>query len=397
MKSSENLNSFKKKYRVGILTAPAEQASLSPISNLIEILKPISESISLITGNAAYDFFKHDTLVSSYDNGHPIEQSRAKRIFNYLLAQFRGSLLILKQQKSVDVWFFFMGGEREFIPILTAKLLKKPTLLIPTGSIVKTATYSRDPFLVSIKLLNWITSNLVSGILLYSPVLISEIGLSNHQKKIFIARRHFVDLDLFQYSKKYEDRPNMIGYIGRLSEEKGVLNFVNAFPRIHSEIPQIQFFIGGDGALRDQIMTSILSSGIKESVINVGWIPHNELPTYLNNFKLLVLPSYTEGLPNIMLEAMACGTPVLVTPVGAIRDVIENEETGFILDDNSPQGIGDSVIHALNHPHSKTIANNGRIFIESEFSFEKAVDSYATILSNFSNSKQNIADKPVDR
>ena len=144
-------------------------------------------------------------------------------------------------------------------------------------------------------------------------------------------------------------------------------------------------------------MTSILSSGIKESVINVGWIPHNELPTYLNNFKLLVLPSYTEGLPNIMLEAMACGTPVLVTPVGAIRDVIENEETGFILDDNSPQGIGDSVIHALNHPHSKTIANNGRIFIESEFSFEKAVDSYATILSNFSNSKQNIADKPVDR
>jgi glycosyltransferase involved in cell wall biosynthesis len=46
---------------------------------------------------------------------------------------------------------------------------------------------------------------------------------------------------------------------------------------------------------------------------------------------LLVIPSYTEGLPNIMLEAMACGTPMLASPVGAIEDVIKDEETGFIL------------------------------------------------------------------
>jgi glycosyltransferase involved in cell wall biosynthesis len=397
MKDPENEGISKKKYRVGILTAPAEQASVAPISNLIEILKPISKTLVIITGNASYDYFKGDPGVSCYDSSHPIEESHVKRIFNYLYAQFRGSLLILNQRNKVDVWFFFMGGEREFFPILTAKILRKPTLLILTGSIVKTAIYSRDPFFLPIKLLNWITCASVSGIILYSSKLISEIGLERHQKKTFIAQRHFLDLELFKCSKKFEERPYIIGYIGRLSEEKGILNFISAFSRIHTENPKINFFIGGDGVLRDQIKSRIFSEGLKEKVTCTGWIPHNELPAYLNNLKLLVLPSYTEGLPNIMLEAMACGTPVLVTPVGAIPEIITTEKTGFILSDNSPEKIGESVIQAINHPQLKTIANNGKIFIESEFGFQQAVDSYIQILSKFSSSKLKIGENIKER
>jgi glycosyltransferase involved in cell wall biosynthesis len=372
---------IKKKYRIGILTSPSEKASVAPISNLIEILKPISEKLVIITGNAPYDYLKSDTGILCYDNGHPIEKSRVNKIFNYLIAQFKGSLLILKQRDAVDIWIFFMGGEREFLPILTAKILKKPTLLILTGSIVNTAKHSQDPFLVPIKLLNCITSALVSGILLYSPRLISEVGLDRYIKKIYIAQRHFIDLEVFQYSKKYEDRPDTIGYIGRLSEEKGVLNFVNAIPRVHSQKPGMNFFIGGDGELHEKILKIISSNRLEEMVTYIGWIPHDKLPKYLNNLKLLVLPSYTEGLPNIILEAMACGTPVLVTPVGAIRDVIKNEETGFILNNNSPETIGDSIVQILNHPNLKTIACNGRFFIDSEYSFQKAVESYSLILS----------------
>jgi glycosyltransferase involved in cell wall biosynthesis len=67
-----------------------------------------------------------------------------------------------------------------------------------------------------------------------------------------------------------------------------------------------------------------------------GWISHDDLPNYLNRFWLLVLPSYTERFPGIMLEAMSCGTPVLATPVGVIPDVIIGEKTGFIMENSTP-------------------------------------------------------------
>ena len=112
----------------------------------------------------------------------------------------------------------------------------------------------------------------------------------------------------------------------------------------------------------------------------VGWIPHDELPKYLNQLKLLVLPSYTEGLPNIMLEAMACGTPVLATPVGAIPEVIKDEETGFILKNNSPECIAENVMRALEHPNLGEIVNNARNLIERKYTYEAAVERYRWML-----------------
>lgn len=112
----------------------------------------------------------------------------------------------------------------------------------------------------------------------------------------------------------------------------------------------------------------------------LGWISHDNLPQYLNELKLIVLPSFTEGLPSIILEAMACGTPVLSTPVGAILDYIKDGETGFIMENNSPECIVSNIIRALNYPNLKQIAENGRKVVEKEFTFEKAVESYKNII-----------------
>ena len=109
---------------------------------------------------------------------------------------------------------------------------------------------------------------------------------------------------------------------------------------------------------------------------------HEDLPKYLNSFKLLVIPSYTEGLPNIMLEAMACGTPVLATEVGAIPDIINDEETGFIMENNSPECIAKNVFRAMKHPDLENIIENSIIFVRDNFTYKKAVERYSEILSN---------------
>jgi len=119
---------------------------------------------------------------------------------------------------------------------------------------------------------------------------------------------------------------------------------------------------------------------MREVVQIVDWTPHKNLIDILNTLKLLVLPSYTEGLPNVILEAMACGTPVLATPVGAIPDIIKDGETGFIMEDNSPECIAKNIVRALNHPDLEKIAENGRRLVEQEFTFEKAVKRWKKIL-----------------
>ncbi|HJH26821.1 MAG TPA: hypothetical protein C5S37_08640 [Methanophagales archaeon] len=77
---------------------------------------------------------------------------------------------------------------------------------------------------------------------------------------------------------------------------------------------------------------------------------------------------------------MACGTPVLATPVGAIPDVIKDGNTGFIMKDKSPECIAKNVMRALEHPNLERIVENARALVEREFTYEAAVERYRKIL-----------------
>jgi glycosyltransferase involved in cell wall biosynthesis len=96
--------------------------------------------------------------------------------------------------------------------------------------------------------------------------------------------------------------------------------------------------------------------------------------------QLLVIPSFTEGLPNIILEAMACGTPVLATSVGAIPDIIKDGETGYIMENNSPVCIAENITRVLGDPDREKIAMNARKMVESDFTFDTTVTQWKRIL-----------------
>jgi len=289
--------------------------------------------------------------------------------------------LIIKNLKQVDCWFIF-GGQGSAIPIITAKLLGKKIAILMAGSAIKDSLFSQNNFQGVIKILSLICLALVDNIIIYSPNLIQEWGLEPYRHKILIAHEHFLDLDAFTATTPLSARPQLIGYIGRLSGEKGVQHLARALPAILGGRQELRALIGGDGQLKDSIEAFLQEEGIAARVDLPGWISHDDLPMYLNQLHLLVLPSYTEGLPNIMLEAMACGTPVLATPVGAVPDVVVDGKTGFIMESNSPECIAENVARALSSPELEQIAEAGRRFVEENFTFEKTVENWKGILQS---------------
>lgn len=287
-------------------------------------------------------------------------------------------------RNKVDAYLFFIGGDTLLLPITFAKLLNKKVILLLAGSTIKTHQMNQDKLAVGLKILRSPCLSLADKIIVYAPILIPDYQLEKYRHKILIAYEHFLDFNAFTVTTPLSDRPSFIGYIGRLSGEKGVQNFAQALPAILSDWQNLRVLIVGDGLLKEAIEASLQEEALTSRVDLSGWISHDDLPKYLNQLRLLVLPSYTEGLPNIMLEAMACGTPVLATPVGAIPDVIKDGETGFIMENNSPECIAENVVRALSSPELEQTAENGRRFVEENFTFEKVVRNWKRILPEIS-------------
>jgi glycosyltransferase involved in cell wall biosynthesis len=263
--------------------------------------------------------------------------------------------------------------------MITAKLLGKKVVLAFSGSSVETLKSANDGSFKMLIPVSRFTMFLSNKIILYSPNNIQEFGLEKYQNKIEIASKHFLDFSKFKLKKTYSERDNLVGYIGRFSEEKGILNLLKAIPLVITNV-DVKFLVIGDGQLRKDIVDYIHLHKLDSNVQVTGWINHDDLPNYLNELKLLVLPSYTEGLPNIMLEAMACGTPVLANAVGSISDIITNGQNGFIMTDNSPECIAKNIITILESSDIEKILDNGNTLVKNQFNFDSAFKRYVNIM-----------------
>ncbi|HLW63833.1 MAG TPA: glycosyltransferase, partial [Gemmataceae bacterium] len=162
---------------------------------------------------------------------------------------------------------------------------------------------------------------------------------------------------------------------GRLSPEKGFADLIDAAKHVGSTHADVAFAIFGEGCLRSELQQKINEIGLRERFILPGF--HDDLDRLLRWADVFVLPSYTEGLPNVVLEASAAAVPVVATAVGGTPEVVRDGETGFLVSPHNPEMLGERISALLaDEGLRRRMGDAGRNFVQSRFTFAAQAEEY---------------------
>ena len=399
--SSKNVAGSKPKVCVVSFPMPSFWVVNVFLSDLIKILEPIVDEIIVITKR--YNFVTSKKKVRIYDTKlsldfrdliKPKTISLVYQLFKIILIQTIMCGYLIKMICRTNIIIFYVGGINLILPMLIAKLFRKKVILFALGRgptmrgishEISGFTTINTIFKIVIDSLFKLLYKLPDKIVLESEKEIPFLGFEDYCAKIDSRGARYVDRDIFSVKKRIDERKNTVGFLSRLTEEKGVMNLVEAVPLMlnfeQNMNRNIDIKIYGDGPLKNELNKRIQERNLNKYVQLKGRIPsHDMVASVLNDFKMLVLPSTVEGLPTIILEAMACGTPVLATSVGSIPEVIKDGKTGFIMTDNSPASIAENVIRALEHLDLKRVVENAKKIIDENYTYEDVVERYKEIL-----------------
>jgi glycosyltransferase involved in cell wall biosynthesis len=214
-----------------------------------------------------------------------------------------------------------------------------------------------------------------------------EILMSGISEDKVTAINNGIDFSRFKYThkpieflKEFKIDPDkiIIGTIGRLSEEKGQMIFIKAAKKLLENIPNLLFMIVGDGPLREKLQTNVINCGIRDHFIFTG--VSDDIPKILAILDIFVLPSLTEGLPMVLLEAMAAKKPIIATAVGAIPNVIIDKESGHLIKPGDTNGLIDAIMRLFNdQDYTSRIAQKGFEIAIKEYSSEEMAKNYERI------------------
>jgi glycosyltransferase involved in cell wall biosynthesis len=222
---------------------------------------------------------------------------------------------------------------------------------------------------------------------------VRKAGVPNERLRVIhnaIDPERFVDPDE-RYRTKLErffrtPRSHIIATAGRLSPEKGFDVFLNAAARVLETQPDVGFVIFGHGGLKQLLQQQIAMLGVGNSVVLAGF--RNDLDRFIPQLDLFVLPSHTEGLPNVVLEACAAGVPVVATEVGGTPEVIEDGVSGFLVPPGDADTLANRILEALeSEERMREIGFNGRQRVLEEFTFTAQVEGYLNLFSKLLKTK----------
>jgi D-inositol-3-phosphate glycosyltransferase len=193
-----------------------------------------------------------------------------------------------------------------------------------------------------------------------------------------------VNLDLFKPVDKETarrelglDHQKVMLFVGRIEPLKGLEQLLGALAYIEGEKPPMLLIVGGDEHSQERVQVlqrTAKDLHIENRIAFVGSVPQDKLPLFYSAADICAIPSYYESFGMVALESLACGTPVVTTNVGGMRYIVNHEEIGRIVEDNSPRNLASEISKALFKPEDSAQHVKARRDRMAEFNWASIAD-----------------------
>jgi glycosyltransferase involved in cell wall biosynthesis len=204
--------------------------------------------------------------------------------------------------------------------------------------------------------------------------LVHEIGLPPDRVRLIYNGVPLQEL-------KWVSAPREAGLIvtvGRLIEKKGFADLIDAIAWLQPELPQLRLVIVGDGPEHASLQQRVVQHGLQANVTLTGALPPSETLSWIGRASVLAAPCCEgkdgdrDGLPTVLLEAMALGTPCVATPVTGIPEAIEHERTGLLVPARDPSALAGAIARLQHDPQlAARLAEQARGLVEQRFDLSR--------------------------
>jgi glycosyltransferase involved in cell wall biosynthesis len=159
--------------------------------------------------------------------------------------------------------------------------------------------------------------------------------------------------------------PPIALFLGDLLERKGVYDLVAAWPSVARAVPGARLVLAGSGEI-ERVRAAAVAAGVADRVEMPGWIDFDEKRQRLRAATVFVLPSYTEGVPISLLEAMAAGLPSVVTPVGGVLDAVSDGQEALVVAPGDREALARALVQVLESPDlARALGGTARLRVDS--------------------------------
>jgi len=297
-----------------------------------------------------------------------------KRVDDTLVDWFE---LIVEEHKRepfnvLHAYFLTQAG---FVTTYAGKYLNALSVVSIRGNDIERATFDPSRFshtMYALQNASAVTTNATELVKKAKAFVDREIHLIPNgvdTKHFMPAKKNDVLAETLGLTGKKKGEKSVIGFVGELRNKKGLTTLLSAYTQANKNHLLTLLIVGevreGDDK---KIFEDFQRSNPDANVIVTGYIPHSDLPSYYSLMDVFIHPSLRDGMPNAVLEAMACGKAVIATPVGGTKDILEDGKNGAIVNVNDTKMLAQKITELLDDPKKREIlGKNARESIVSKY------------------------------